>query len=70
MFHILQLLLLLIAAVEAIKVLKQMMFQLLNQYKILKRLMDSKLIYLVQTDTTVGFSSSSDEKLSSKTKTS
>lgn len=27
--------------------------------------MDSKLVYLVQTDTTVGFSSSSDEKLSS-----
>lgn len=26
--------------------------------------MDSKLIYLVQADTTVGFSSSSDEKLS------
>ena len=26
--------------------------------------MDSELIYLVQTDTTVGFSSSSDEKLS------
>ena len=53
-----------IAAVETIKVLKQLMFQHQNQFKSFKRLMDSNLIYLVQTDTTVGFSSSSDEKLS------